>query len=68
MKCKFAFITNSVNKHQKKSINSNSSIPEAATFFPMSVIVKPLLEDQSNLKASLPNYQNVETIAAIQRV
>ena len=42
----------------------------AATFFPMSAIaiVKPNLEDRAYRKAGVPNYQNVETIAAILSV
>ena len=39
---------------------------EAATFFPMSAIVKPMLEERAYRKAGMPDYQNVETIAAIQ--
>ena len=47
-----------------------TSIPAAATFFPMSAIaiVKPNLEDRAYRKAGMPDYQNVETIAAIPRV
>ena len=47
------------------------SIPAAATLFPMSAIaiVKPILLDRVDRKASMPvpDYQNVETIAAILR-
>ena len=31
-------------------------------------IVKPMLEDRAYRKAGMPDYQNVETIAAIPRV
>ena len=34
----------------------------------MSAIVKPILEDRAYRKAGMPDYQNVETIAAIPRV
>ena len=41
--------------------------PRGGIFFPMSAIaiVKPILEDRANSKAGMPDYQNVETIAAI---
>ena len=42
-----------MNEDRKKCFYSDSSIPAAATFFPMSAIVK---------------YQNVKTIVAIPRV
>ena len=54
-----------MNKDWKKCVYSDSSIPAAATFFPMSAIVKPMLEDRAYRKAGMPDYQNVETIAAI---
>ena len=54
-----------MNKDWKKCFYSNSSIPAAATFFPMSAIVKPSLEDRDDRKAGMPDYQSVETIAAI---
>ena len=34
----------------------------AATFFPMSAIVKPNLEDRAYRKAGMPDYRNVETL------
>ena len=40
------------------------SVSEAATFFPMSAIVKPIHVDQADSKASMPDYQNVKAIAA----
>ena len=57
-----------MNKDRKKGVYSGASITEAATFFPMSAIVKPMLEDRDDRKTSMPvpDYQNVETIAAIQ--
>ena len=56
-----------VNIDRKKGIYSDSSIPEAATFFPMSAIaiVKPILENRADSKASMPDYQNVKKIEAI---
>ena len=54
-----------MNIDRKKCFYSDSSIPAAATFFPMSAIVKPNLEDRAYRKAGMPNYQNVETIATI---
>ena len=38
------------------------------TFFPLSAIVKPMLEDRAYRKPCMPDYQNVETIDAIPRV
>ena len=38
------------------------------TFFPLSAIVKPMLEDRAYRKACMSDYQNVETIDAIPRV
>ena len=54
-------------KTEKKCVYSDSSIPDpaAATFFPVTAIVKPILEDRAYRKAGMPDYQNVETIAAI---
>ena len=52
-----------MNKDRKKGVYSGASITEAATFFPMSAIVK--LEDRAYRKAGMPELQNVETIAAI---
>ena len=40
----------------------------AATFFPVHVIVKPILKHRVDRKACMPDYQNMETIAAIPRV
>ena len=57
-----------IKKDWKKCVYSDSSIPAAATFFPMSAIVKPSLEDRDDRKAGMPDYQNVETIVAIPRV
>ena len=57
-----------MNNDRKKCFYSDSSNPAAATFFPMSAIVKPILEDRAYCKAGMPDYQNVETIAAIPRV
>ena len=58
-----------MNKDRKKGVYSGASITEAATFFPMSAIVKPMLEDRAYRKAGMPDYQNVEKkIAAILRV
>ena len=59
-----------MNIDRKKCVYSDSSIPAAATFFPMSAIVKPNLEleDRAYRKAGMPDYQNVETIDAIPRV
>ena len=56
-----------VNKDWKKFVYSDSSIPDpaAATFFPISAIVKPILEDRAYRKAGMPDYQNVETTAVI---
>ena len=33
--------------------------------FPVHAVVKPMLEDRVDLKASMPDYQYMETIAAI---
>ena len=61
--------THAVNKDWKKCVYSDSSISEAATFFPMSAIVKPIHVDQADSKASMPDYQNMEKkIAAIPRM
>ena len=56
-------------------ILSEASIPEYAifpvhAFFPMSAIVKLILLDRVDFKASMPvpDYQNVEMIATILRV
>ena len=56
-----------VNIDRKKGVYSVSSIPEAATFFSMSAIaiVKPILKDRANSKASMPDYHNVKKIEAI---
>ena len=56
-----------MNKDRKKSIYSDSSIPDpaAATFFPVSAIVKPSLEDGAYRKAGMPDCKNVKKIAAI---
>ena len=53
-----------MNIDRKKCFHSDSSIPAAATFFPMSAIaiVKPILEHWAYCKACMPNYQNVATI------
>ena len=61
------FMAYAVNIDRKKGVYSDSSIPEAATFFPMSAIaiVKPSLENRADNKADMPDYQNVEMIAAI---
>ena len=40
----------------------------AATFFPVDVIVKPILKHRAYRKACMPDHQNMETIAAIPRV
>ena len=41
----------------------------AATFFPVHVIVKPILKHRVDRKACMPDYQNMEKkIAAIVRV
>ena len=71
--CNVLYITNSlfiayaVNIDRKKCVYSDSSIPDhaAATFFLMSAIVKPNLEDRDDRKASMPDYQNVKKIEAI---
>ena len=60
--------THAVNTDWTKCDYSDSSITVAATFFPMSAIVKPNLEDRDDSKASMPECKNVETIAAIPRV
>ena len=48
-------------------IISEASFPEYS-IFPISAIVKTSLKDRADRKASMPIYQNVETIAAIPRV
>ena len=70
MKSKCAFIADAVNIDRKKCVYFDSSIPDpaVATFFPMSAIVKPILEDRAYRKAGMPDYQNMETIDAIPRV
>ena len=58
-----------MNIDRKKGVDSDSSIPAAATFFPMSAIMKPMLENRADRKTSMLDYQNVEkNIAAILRV
>ena len=61
------FIVDSVNNGRKKCVYSDSSIPDpaAATFFPVSAIVKPSLEDGAYCKAGMPDCKNVKKIAAI---
>ena len=54
-----------MNKDRKKCFHSDSSIPAAATFFPMSAIVKPILEHRVESKAGMPDSKNVKKIAAI---
>ena len=56
-----------MNKDRKKGVDSDSSIPAAATFFPMSAIaiVKRILKDRADSKASMPDYQNMKKIEAI---
>ena len=53
-----------MNKDRKKGVYSDPSIPAAATFFPMSAIMKPILEDRAYRKASMPDCKNVKAIAA----
>ena len=53
-----------MNKGRKKGIYSGASINEAATFFPMSAIVKSMLEDRAYRKAGMPDLQNVRKIEA----
>ena len=57
--------THAVNKDRKKCVYSDSSIPAAATFFPVSAIVKPSLEDGAYCKASMSDCKNVNKIASI---
>ena len=61
------FPTHAMDKDGKKCVYSDFSIPAAATFFPMSAIaiVKPILENRADSKASMPDYQNVKKIEAI---
>ena len=70
MQIRFLQSTHAKNKDRKKCFYSDSSIPAAATFFPMSAIaiVKPIIEDRAYRKAFMSDYQNVETIDAIPRV
>ena len=42
-----------------------SQQPRAATFLSMSAIVKLILEDKDDGKASMPDFMSVETIPAI---
>ena len=70
VQCKFAFYSRRCKYPVKKDSKemrffSDSSIPEAATFFPMSAIVRPILEDRAYRKAGMPDYQNVKKIEAI---
>ena len=53
-----------MNKGRKKGIYSGASINEGATFFPMSAIVKSMLEDRAYRKAGMPDLQNVRKIEA----
>ena len=53
-----------MNNDRKKCFYSDSSNPAAATFFPMSAIVKPNLEDRADCKAGMPDSRNMKTIAA----
>ena len=60
-------------RESRDPIISEASFSEYSIFpvhaiFPMSAIVKTSLKDRVDRKASMPIYQNVETIAAIPRV
>ena len=47
-------------------IISEASIPEYA-IFPVNAFAKPSLKDRAYRKASVPDYQHLEAIAAIPR-
>ena len=58
-------MASAVNKDVYEDVYSDPSIPEAATFFPMSAIVKPILEDRVERKASMPDSKIVNKAAPI---
>ena len=66
-KIKISFISLYVLSYSKASIHEYAILPEHA-FFPLSAIVKPMLEDRADRKASMPDVRNEEKSPAIPRV
>ena len=59
----FDFIVDAVNKDWKKCVYSDSSIPAAATFFPVHAIVKPIL---AQLPERGDDHHHPESVSAMK--